>query len=732
MASILDSATTMVSDAASSAIDSISDFASSISTKFKTFSEISLPIANPLFDYATFNYILGIGVLTDTDLAFPDKSYLINRTLPSDKPIPLIAKTAGIDPNNRINTPYGKFDFFIDHLELSASIGFESGNNTNTVQLSFDIQEPYSMGLFSIACNQAALEAGHKNWRDAPFLLTVEFRGNTETGVLANIPGTSRYIPFKFTNMSMTVNHTGCVYHCNAMAYNQSALSTKHAVLTNDISVKGKTVQEILQTGEKSLQAVWNKRLQQFKDDKIIEVPDEVIIVFPNDIASESTDATADESGDSSGTATTVGSTDIYSKIGVTKSAINQTQVQDPANCNMLGKASMGFGQEKPADSPYGKDNNVYNEEWKVYVQANNVPDFTVSDFKFSQDTDIPNAINQVLLQSNYPHGAFDSKSITPEGYRKWWRIDVQLYNVSSDANLKSTGVKPKIIVYRVVPYNVHESSGVMPNNVKPRGYDKMNVVKVYNYIYTGKNVDIKKFEIKIENTFQAMMNADAGKSSQDIKEAAENGGFLSKVANMFSLVGTDPEDGVTPTQTSYSTTKTDTDRLGGGGSETVANRIARNFHDQVCSGMDMIMLDMEIIGDPHWIVQSGVGNYTSQQTQFPTLNADSSVNYQSGEVDIIVNFRCPIDINQATGMDDFTGGAPTSELMQFSGLYRVNQLTSLFNRGDFTQVLKGQRRKLQEATTKDEPDPSFSTDSFTFDGTPSIGSIIDKVTNLF
>jgi hypothetical protein len=259
-----------------------------------------------------------------------------------------------------------------------------------------------------------------------------------------------------------------------------------------------------------------------------------------------------------------------------------------------------------------------------------------------------------------------------------------------------------------------------------------MNVVKVYNYIYTGKNVDIKKFEIKIENTFQAMMNADAGKSSQDIKEAAENGGFLSKVANMFSLVGTDPEDGVTPTQTSYSTTKTDTDRLGGGGSETVANRIARNFHDQVCSGMDMIMLDMEIIGDPHWIVQSGVGNYTSQQTQFPTLNADSSVNYQSGEVDIIVNFRCPIDINQATGMDDFTGGAPTSELMQFSGLYRVNQLTSLFNRGDFTQVLKGQRRKLQEATTKDEPDPSFSTDSFTFDGTPSIGSIIDKVTNLF
>jgi hypothetical protein len=109
-----------------------------------------------------------------------------------------------------------------------------------------------------------------------------------------------------------------------------------------------------------------------------------------------------------------------------------------------------------------------------------------------------------------------------------------------------------------------------------------------------------------------------------------------------------------------------------------------------------MMDLEIEIIGDPYFIVQSGQGNYTASATQYTNLNDDGSVNYQNGEVDIIINFRTPIDINQASGLYNF-GGGTTALMTQWSGLYSVTDVTSTFRDGQFKQTLKGFRRPLQE-----------------------------------
>ena len=344
-----------------------------------------------------------------------------------------------------------------------------------------------------IACQQAALEAGHKNWQTAPFILIIQFRGNTETGQYLNIPNTTRYIPFNFSGIVLTTKETGTRYECTATASNHIALGKRDSTLKSDTSISGATVQQVLQTGEKSLQSILNNRLQQLKKDGVISVPDEIVILFPTDMSS-SADAKSGGESDKGATVNTVDVTnkDILTKLGVTRSKTNQTLVQNDGECNVIGKSTMGFGDTRKADSPVGKDNVVYDDKNAVNVRANNVPDKKTSDMRFNQDTDIVNAINQVLIQSNYPSQALDPANLTAEGYRKWWRIDVQTYNVTTDKTYAETGTKPRIIVYRIVPANAH-ASAVLPPNTKPPGYDNLykQAVKHYNYIYTGKNVDI-------------------------------------------------------------------------------------------------------------------------------------------------------------------------------------------------------------------------------------------------
>lgn len=689
----------------------LSDIFGSITKFFKPAPGGKLPQPNPLFAYASYDYIIGIGILTDDDLNFPDKSYRGN------KRIPLICKSANADPGNRIQTPYGKFDFFIDNVVLNQVIGHEKGNNTNVTTLAFEITEPYSMGMFMIALQTAAYKAGHMNWHAAPYLLTLQFRGNKETGQMSLIKDTDRQIPFKFSTISTKVTQAGAVHTCAGFSWNGAALSDRESKLKSDVSVSGKTVQELLQTGEKSLQVVINQRLQQLKTDGVVAIADEILIMFPDEIASASTASSGAAPEDTTGATTTTTAAEvgleIFSKLGVTRSTRNKTLVQPDGKCNALGAASMNFSVDRKGDIPVGKDNKVYDSAKQRFIRGQNTIDFTQSDFRFRQDTDIPNAINQVLIQSSFADSAFDASNLTKEGYRGWWRIDTQVYNISTNANDTKTGVKPKLIVYRVIPYAVHASAITAPN-VRAPGFAelKKQAVKVYDYIYTGKNVDVISFDISLAASYMQVLAADNFKRSQDVKTAEEQGGSTENNANIQPVTqGNAPSlvAGANPTAVNYSGTSQKTDKQGGGGPETEGSRAARLFHDVVNAGTDQQILNMNIIGDPYFIAQSGQGNYTASPTQYTNLNSDGSVNYQNGEVDVVVNFRTPIDINQTTGLYNFGGQSKSAPVIGFSGLYKINTVTSTFKGGKFTQMLEGFRRKGQDFPTEGTPEQTFT-----------------------
>ena len=660
---------------------------------------VKLPLPNPLFAYATYNYVIGLASITDKFLNDPDNTY--RKGMRAD----LICKSASADPTNRVQTAYGSFEFYIDDVKIHSQIGQEAGANTNAVgNITFKIIEPYSMGMFHIALQTVAQKNGHKNWNEAPFLLTIDFRGNTETGQIVNIPGVSRQIPITFSTMSMKVNQEGAVYDCVTKVYNQQAISDAYNKFSSDLAIKGKTVQEMLQTGEKSLQAVLNQKLKEVAELNGITKQDQILILFPQQVASSKTSSASTDASNSSDTATvnTTASVDaaLLTRLGVSQDSKDANLIQDSTTVNAIGAAKMGFDELRKGDAPVGKDNQVYDKEKKVNVPAKNSVDPAVTDMKFRQDTDILNAISQVIMQSTFINSTLDASQITPEGYKDWWNIDVQTYT-NGDVN-KATGQKPKLLVYRVIPYAAHASSGVVAANVKPPGYDqlKKQAVKVYDYIYTGKNVDILKFEINYQANFQNLMPADGGKNTQDKNNPGSDGADPAKDSDLNSLnSGSTPstKPGVESTSVSFVQTLFKSDKLGGGGNETEATRAARAFNDSLTKGTDMTTLDMEIIGDPYYIVQSGTGNYTAKPTQYANLNDDGSINHQSGEVDILVNFRTPIDINQTTGLYDFSKGA-SAPVELFSGLYMVRIIDSTFSKNEFKQTLQLQRRPLQSA----------------------------------
>jgi hypothetical protein len=66
-----------------------------------------------------------------------------------------------------------------------------------------------------------------------------------------------------------------------------------------------------------------------------------------------------------------------------------------------------------------------------------------------------------------------------------------------------------------------------------------------------------------------------------------------------------------------------------------------------------------------------------------------------------------------------------TTPVMQYSGLYRINRVTSTFKSGQFEQRLLGQRLRLQEK--EKESQSSFGTGNLT----ASAENIMKKISNL-
>lgn len=674
-------------------------------------SGVSVPAPNILSNYASYNYVISLHPLTPSEFNFPNESYIKGKVLP------IICKSAMADPTNRIQTPnFGKQDFFINNLTFETFIGHTSPKTTSVATVQFDIIEPYSIGLFINSLQAAAIRAGYSTWMDAVFLVSVEFRGNTENGMLKKVPFSTRHIPIRFSTINIKATDQGTRYLCNAFATQCLALTTEFASLRTDVAIRGRTVQEVLQTGNESLQNVVNAKLQQTKLTGT-PVADQIVIIFPKDnLISQ---AVAQSAGSPElkqdrlyvNPQPTTEPTAILQKLGINPSNLQQSA----SDINNIGSSKMGFDQKRAADQPSENPQNTWDPGLRIWIRGKLVPNWEEGSFKFSQDMDIPTAINQIILASRYPEVALAQRE---NGMITWWRVDTQVYYVQTKENDGDTGKMPKIAVYRVVPFKVHESKVTGPRT-QGDGMDvlKARAVKRYDYIFTGKNTEVLKFNIDYNVGFANNFASDAFLASMGIARSEENSVGDNVPGSKPTAQhrpdgrpasGNDPA-GANPTMQRQDATKNSMDGAGGVDAETALQRLAKTFHEAITNPYDMVMLDMEIMGDPYWFTTSGMGNFIAEPViGFKDLNKDGSVNWQTTQVDCVINFRSPVDINQTTGLYNFAGpnhqdmtkDPKAGPAIGFTGAYCVNTVINYFRDGTFRQVLKGFRRNGQEFKT--------------------------------
>ena len=640
-------------------------------------------VPNPLELYASYAPMWTFACLEKSQFNNP-QTY---RNSPKDLKHVVFASGGRFD-KQRTQTAHGAPEYFVNNFVMQTAIAANSkSGNSNAFKFSWDIIEPHSMGLLLQSLQMAAINAGYANYlNNAPFVLRLDFMGSNEEGqILTSIK--PKFFTVTLTKVTFTVNENGSVYKCEAVPCNHKGFSDSVNVAYTAVklacSKSGEgagTVKDLLTTGENSLSKYLNNIEEDLLKDGKVGVRDIYEIQFPEksddfvnnaSIPNVKRSATADPNAK-----------DILSIIGKT------TTVSTEFGQNEIGGADFGFDQKSGGNYPFKKHGDQVDAKTGVVKRDQMTVDPKTRAFQFSQKQSLTAIINQVILSSTYSKKALDPKNLTPEGMIKWWRLDVQIQLLDYDPLV---GDYARKVIYRVVPFLVHHSI-FSPPTAAPVGYQQLEkqIVKQYNYIYTGQNTDVLKFDIEINNLFFTGTNPSAESTSAKVSNQDQKGIGEDKAKQVSNQEGAAPAAQLA--NLGRARVKRDpalmTKSKGGSGDKTSEQQVAESFHKAFTSAGsgDLVKVNLEIIGDPYWMVDSGISNYFARpSTKSSLITEDGTMNYEGGDVYVYLTFRTPSDIDETTGLYQFPTAGKESP---FSGIYRVTLCENTFSDGIFKQKL--------------------------------------------
>jgi hypothetical protein len=637
---------------------------------------------NPMEDFATSTILWTLAALTPAQFNNP-ASY---RNSPQELQN-VVFSSGGRFDNQRVNTLFGAPEYFINNFVMNSIIGAnEKTGNSNAIKFSFDIVEPQSMGLLLQSMQAAAINAGYLSYLDnCPYVLRMDIQGFDELGVaISSIK--PKFFVLKLVSMKFTVTEAGSNYKVEGIPYNHQAFSDAINVTYNDLKIAGDSkslgvVAEVLQTSADGLTAVLNRNEQKLKAEQKITETDVYVIQFPK----TSSDWYSSGGNKEQRKSATVdpNATPPSIVIGSATKAVPQALLP----MNEIGISDLGFDQLKGGANIFKRAGDSIDEKTGLVKREGMTIDPKLRAFQFGQGQSLTAIINQVVLSSKYAYSAINDK-VTPEGLIKWFKLDAQIELLNLDT---LTGDFAKKITYRVVPYYIHQS--IFSNvNAAPVGYHELmkSVVKEYQYIYTGQNVDILRFDIDINNLFFTGANPAAENKSSKTGNQDQTS---AETLNPTTGTGQGSAPASQAAQLGRARPKRDPRLLkgykGGSGTKSVEQNVAETMQQAFLSGnsADLISVNLEIMGDPYWLVDSGIANYFAEAPS-PTsqITNDGTMNYESGNVYIYLTFKTPVDINETTGLYDFSKEGKESP---FGGIYRVVACENTFTDGQWKQKLK-------------------------------------------
>lgn len=614
----------------------------------------------------------------------------------------------------------GRFDMFIDNVEIESYMGFgESGSVSQPTKITFDVIEPYSINGFIEALHVSAVGAGYPSYSGASFILKVEFIGypdNADFTTPESVDLADRYFPVKITGIEVSVDERGTRYRVSATPFNEAAFGNA-SQLKKSIKMSGKTVQEILQ----NLMDGMNKQVIEAtnaarKTKQPADSYDEYKIKFP----------IWDE------------------KQGWIDTGVNEIAKADVAEIlkdNTLYKFPDPGKNSKPtANQPKGQTNPTPEQNQKQPETYKLEPSNPV--VQFAEGRNLNECITSIIRDSKYIRKLMEKlsspsewKSVVKDNMIDYFLVKLE---VTNKAQIDEDKSRPyQIYTYVVTPYKMLYT--LIPGYGREQ-LDMTNLQKVsvrnYNYIYMGQNVDITKFSLNFNNLFFEAIPAALGNNntpgSRDAAGKSNSNDPKSAPADSKRIIesGGLPQ---APIQTDPNLTSNPKDK-GNQRQDDPYSSLSIGLHNSIVnSKASMIQGEIEILGDPIFLVTGGVGNANHKPSNQGSQKTDQGeAAHNNGQVLIKINFRNPIDY------DPLEQGGRLSfdtKLVPFSGVYSVNMVRSSFKDGFFKQSLKiirvpGQAEPTENPSNQGKDAPSDPTktrsqvsdkyDTVTTDTTPA------------
>jgi len=299
-------------------------------------------------------------------------------------------------------------------------------------------------------------------------------------------------------------------------------------------------------------------------------------------------------------------------------------------------------------------------------------------------NTSIQAFIEAVVRESNFYRLQFDANGDPKDDFLMTLRTNTRLEILQETGGGGGNRPVYKFIwvlrPQKVSASYVNKEAEDLVSNVIP--------VRTYNYLYTGQNKDILDFDVTYKfGYYQAIP--------------------------YFKRTGTNTENDAYSGENPEETSNEDTTGQQGSGTSQVTTEAIRQRKDGFIADLntengevatifeqiiqdpsaDLLVTQMEIIGDPCWIEQKSVLNESYQNSYLegsPNIDRFGAVTTDEYEVYVKIQFKTPTDLNDETGLFNIDQAA------FFSGIYKVYICESRFAGGMFTNVLQMVRMRHQ------------------------------------
>ena len=651
------------------------------------------PRPNELNKFSSYNYNIALYMINS-------KSYVNLLTAPNspqavldDSLLLMKSGGAGTGPELATERSLGFFnDFFIDDLELtSLAVGPSKFNqNTNVTEIKFNITEPRGVTLLEKLRDAAGttLVSTKEKYISAPYIMEIKFKGFDERGQPMAAPSKPKYIPIKITDIQFDVTESGTQYRVQAIPFAHNVFGQIASTIPMNVELTAGSIGNIFSEGLKSFTTETEET--RVEDEKGVEATETVTKTKYGDsyktLADVMTDYQKKRTKDTIKKSPKIASNPGDKSGGFTETTIPaaaenydtyEFMIASEIANSKLNIDAIFDALDTPAPTGQKKDDGKANKsQFQAYAEGFRGTvslDKDKKTFKINAGTDITKLLNLVIMHSDYmDKNVIENaeKGVTEGKPIKWFKVKPVIKSAEGPGQGfdGKDGRYKYHIMYVVEPSVIYYHDFPWASKSKPKGN---GFHKIYDYIFSGKNTEVLDFKLKFRAAFLQVMTAGTGKPFGDKTADQDFSAQIKEIPNS-------PEGNTV------------------NGQDNVTRARAKDLFSSVMSdGIDMIELDMQIIGDPAYIATSDAywqDKVRQGQQYTDSFMPDGTINYDLTAPYVQVNLKTPIDYDDITGL----ANPNTATNSSFSGVYKLNQVSSTFSGGIFQQKLKGLRAPVQ------------------------------------